>query len=477
MLANDLLLGSRDEKRIGRTPKNSGWLSTCLRNVSDTHRLMSLRTHHESLRRDRAIASAPALLFFCFALLGTARPAPAQFPRFPGFGRSNETPAKTPENQRPPATRQNNQQPPPPGNAERAQAAPRVAARTPELAPRKENNNIEDLDLDPDLSEEEKINIRVYETTNRGVVNITTHATRETLIFLEVPQDGAGSGSIIDQKGHILTNWHVVEGAQQIKVTLFNGDTLDATVVGSDPPNDIAVLKIEASPEVLFPINGGDSSKLRVGQHIFAIGNPFGLDRTLTRGIISSLNRQLPSKSGRTMRSIIQVDAALNRGNSGGPLLDSRGRLIGMNTAIASSTGENTGVGFAIPVNTIRRVVPQLIRDGKVVRASIGITHVFHNDEGVAIVKMATNGPAERAGLRGFRIVKQSKRRGPFTFEEKTLDRAHADVIVGVDGKGVKTRDELLDAIEDHRPGDEIELTILREGQPQNMRMQLGADE
>lgn len=358
------------------------------------------------------------------------------------------------------------------------QMPPQVAAREATPAdPPPRTAAADDVEFDPDLTEEERINIRVYEATNRGVVNITTRATRETLLFVEVPQEGSGSGSIIDKKGHILTNWHVVEGAQQIKVTLFNGDTVDAEVVGSDPPNDIAVLKITASPDVLFPISGGDSSRLRVGQHIFAIGNPFGLDRTLTRGIISSLNRSLPSKSGRTMRSIIQVDAALNRGNSGGPLLDSRGRLIGMNTAIASSTGENTGVGFAIPVNTIRRVVPQLIRDGKVVRASIGITHVFQNDDGIAIVKMATNGPAERAGLRGFRIVKQSKRRGPFVFEEKTLDRAYADIILAVDGKAVKTRDELLDAIEERRPGEEIELTIAREGQPQTVRLQLGADE
>jgi len=187
---------------------------------------------------------------------------------------------------------------------------------------------------DEEFTPEERINIAVYEKCNRSVVNITTRGTRAELFFLETETEGAGSGSILDDQGHLLTNFHVIDGAQKARVTLFNGASYEASLVGHDKANDIAVLRIAAPPEDLFPIEFGDSSRLRVGQRIYAIGNPFGLERTMTIGIVSSLNRSL----GRSFRSMIQIDAALNRGNSGGPLLDSRGRLIGMNTAIASTT-------------------------------------------------------------------------------------------------------------------------------------------
>ena len=244
-----------------------------------------------------------------------------------------------------------------------------------------------------DFTAEERVNISVYDKANRGVVHIMTKATSPDSFFaLEVPAEGSGSGSVLDRRGNILTNYHVVEGAKEIRVTLFNGETYDAQLIGRDPANDIAVLRIEATPEVLFPIELGDSSRLRVGQRVFAIGNPFGLERTLTVGTLSSLNRRLPSRTGREMKSIIQVDAALNRGNSGGPLLGSRGLLIGMNTAIASSTGENTGVGFAIPVNTINRVVPQLIEQGRVIRPVIGIESVYETDHGLVIIRLVREG-------------------------------------------------------------------------------------
>jgi S1-C subfamily serine protease len=209
--------------------------------------------------------------------------------------------------------------------------------------------------LEDGLTAEERVNIAVYEKVNRSVVNITTRLTRPEMLFLlEPPSEGAGSGSILDYEGHILTNYHVIEGAQEIRVTLFNGQTFEAGLIGADPVYDTAVLRIEAPRELLFPLELGDSSALLVGQKVYAIGNPFGLERTMTVGIISSLNRTLPSRTGRTMKSIIQIDAALNRGNSGGPLLDSRGQLIGMNTAIASSTGENTGVASPSPSTTSR---------------------------------------------------------------------------------------------------------------------------
>jgi S1-C subfamily serine protease len=314
-----------------------------------------------------------------------------------------------------------------------------------------------------ELSPEERINVRVYEFANRGVVHITTKIRGETSWFREVPAAGSGSGSILDQAGNILTNHHVIEDAKSAQVTLFNGKSFPARLVGTDSANDIAVLKIDVPAEMLFPISLGDSSRLRVGQRAFAIGNPFGLERTLTCGIISSLNRSLASQSGRDMRSIIQIDAALNRGNSGGPLLDSHGRLIGMNTAIASSTGENTGIGFAIPSNTIRRVVPELIRYGKVIRPDAGL-HLYETEEGLLVIRAEPGGPADRAGVRGFRLVKEQQRRGAFSIERVFLDRSQADIVVAVDGQPVKSEDEFLDRIEMHRPGDVAVLVVFRNG-------------
>ncbi len=328
-----------------------------------------------------------------------------------------------------------------------------------------------------DLTPEERVNVAVYDKCNRSVVNISTKTSKQELLFLEVPAEGSGSGSVIDTKGHILTNYHVIEGAQQTRVTLFNGETFDATVVGFDAVNDIAVLKINAPAEFLVPMTLANSSQLRVGQNVYALGNPFGLERTLTTGIISSLNRSLPSRSGRTMKSIIQVDAALNRGNSGGPLLDSKGRLIGMNTAIASATGENTGVGFSIPSDTIKRVVPQLIAVGRVVRPDIGITKVYQTDSGLVIAMMVPGGPAERSGLRGYKIVSESKRRGPFVVEEKRVDRSAADMIISVNGEKLTTADEFLSLIERNKPGDQVVIGIIRQGQPLQVSVTLGAGE
>jgi S1-C subfamily serine protease len=324
---------------------------------------------------------------------------------------------------------------------------------------------------------QERTNILVYERANSSVVHITTRADRTALLILEVPTEGTGSGSILDKQGHVLTNNHVIDGAQTIRVTLASGDTFDARVVGRDAPNDIAVLRITAPAELLVPIALGDSSRLRVGQNIYAIGNPFALERTMTTGIISSLNRSLPTQTGRTMKSIIQIDAALNRGNSGGPLLDSRGRLIGMNTAIASSTGENTGVGFAIPVDTIKRVAAQLISSGRVIRADCGITHVLPTERGLLVVMVEPGGPAERAGLRGFRIVREQERRGPFVVEKRKVDRSQADLIVSVDGDKVTSPDEFLTLIERHRPGEKALLGIVRGGEVAEVPVALAAGE
>jgi S1-C subfamily serine protease len=327
-----------------------------------------------------------------------------------------------------------------------------------------------------EFAPEERTNILVYEKANRSVVHITTKSSQRELLFLEVAE-GSGSGSVLDKNGHILTNYHVVEGAQEIRVTLHSGEAYDASLVGFDPPNDTAVLRINASAEELVPIQLGDSSRLRVGQIVYAIGNPFGLERTMTTGIISSLNRSLQTRGDRSMKSIIQLDAALNRGNSGGPLLDTRGRLIGMNTAIASSTGENTGVGFAIPSDTIKRVVPQLIEKGRVIRPDAGINRVAVTEKGLQIATLEPGGPAERAGLRAFRIIREQQRRGPFTYEQRKIDRSHADTVVAVDGEKATTTDAFLSLIERHRPGDRAVITVLRDGQLVDVPVTLSSGE
>lgn len=314
------------------------------------------------------------------------------------------------------------------------------------------------------LTAEERVNITVYDQVNRGVVNITTVTLRPDVFFSIDAAEGAGSGSVLDENGHILTNNHVISGANEVNVTLHDGNSYEAKLIGRDVVNDIAVLRIAAPAESLYPIPLGDSSQILVGQKIYAMGNPFGLERTLTVGIISSLNRTLPSSTGRMLKSIIQIDAALNRGNSGGPLIDSRARLIGMNTAIASSTGQNSGIGFAIPVNTVRRVVPQLIKHGRVIRPDIGITRVYESEQGLVIATLSKGGPGERAGLRGFRVVRRQRRRGPFVTTETRIDRNYADVITEIDGEPVSTADDLLDIVEKKNPGDRVRVTVIRDG-------------
>jgi S1-C subfamily serine protease len=309
------------------------------------------------------------------------------------------------------------------------------------------------------LTDEEAVNVLVYERNNRGVVNITTRAVRNDGFFMmERDSEGSGSGAIIDRKGHILTNYHVIEDARQVKVALFNGETYTATLVGADPVNDTAVIRIDAPVDSLYPIEIGDSGHLRVGMKVYAIGNPFGLERTMTTGIISSLNRSLQVTRDRSIKSIIQVDAAVNPGNSGGPLLDSHGRLIGVNTAIASRTGQSAGVGFAIPANLISRVVPQLIRHGRVIRPDTGILRVYELDKGLLVTHLAPGGPAEQAGLRGPLVTRE--RRGPLIIER--TDRSAADLIVAADGRPVSTVDDFLGYIESRSPGDQVVLTVIR---------------
>ena len=317
-----------------------------------------------------------------------------------------------------------------------------------------------------ELSPEERVNVQVYEKCNRSVVNIDTKSLQRSPFFgvaTEIEAD-RGSGIVLDKKGHILTNFHVIEGAREVNVTLSSGKSYIAEMIGVDPPTDIAVLKIDASESELFPVEMADSSKLLVGQKVYAIGNPFGLERTLTSGIISSLNRTIGSRiRNRPIKQAIQIDAAINPGNSGGPLLDSRGRMIGMNTAIASRVGENSGVGFAIPANTIQRIVPVLIKDGKVTRADMGIL-VYETEKGLQIREVKPGGPADQAGLQGPKEIERRSARGGFSIIQRSVDTSAADIIITVDDKPVKTAEEFFTIIEEHKAGDRIMVSVLRDG-------------
>jgi len=361
----------------------------------------------------------------------------------------------------------------PPG-ASRLTAPPRVSAGT------WGETNSQPPRGDEELTPEERVNIAVYEYANRSVVNINTTVHSEGLLW-DAVSEGEGSGSVLDHQGHILTNFHVVgaaKEAKQIQVTLFNGKTYEARLVGADPTTDVAVLRIDAPREELFPLVFGDSARLRVGQRVFAIGNPFGLERTLSTGIISSLNRPLPnSRTNRPLKQMIQIDAALNPGNSGGPLLDSHSRMIGMNTAIASKSGTSAGVGFAIPVSTIARIVPQLIQNGRVVRPDVGIARVYQTEQGLLLATLIPGGAAERAGLQGPKTVRRVKRQGPFVYEYQTVDRSAADLIVAVDGIRIRTADDFLSAVERHQPGERVMITVVRSGQEVNVPVTLDAGE
>lgn len=319
------------------------------------------------------------------------------------------------------------------------------------------------------LTPEEAVGVFIYEQNNRSVANIMTKVRRQGL-FAQGDEEGSGSGCVLDKKGHVLTNYHVIEGAREVSVTLFDGVSYPAELVGVDPINDTAVIRIDAPADVLIPCRIGDSSKMKVGMKVFAIGNPFGYERTLSSGVISSLNRSLQVTEARSIKSIIQIDASINPGNSGGPLFDSKGRLIGMNTAIASKTGQSAGIGFAIPMNLLARIVPQLIKNGRIVRADIGIVRVYETTEGLLIKTLDPRGPAARAGLKGPQVVEV--RRGPFILEG--LDRAAADLIVGVDDKTTKTTEEFLNYIDSKKPGDEVLVQIVREGRRLSIPVVLG---
>ncbi|MBD0306150.1 MAG: trypsin-like peptidase domain-containing protein [Nitrospiraceae bacterium] len=321
------------------------------------------------------------------------------------------------------------------------------------------------------LSSDELATVQVFEKVSRSVVFITNTALRRDFFSLnvfEVPQ-GSGSGFLWNQEGHIVTNFHVIYGADAIKVVLGGQEAHEARVVGIDPDHDLAVLQVRAPKERLVPIEIGTSRELRVGQKVLAIGNPFGLDHTLTTGVVSALGRTIKSMNNRTVEGVIQTDAAINPGNSGGPLLDSLGRLIGVNTQIISPSGAYAGIGFAVPVDTVNRIVPQLIKYGKLIRPGMGVALVPDRIaqqlgvDGLIIGRVSPRSPAERAGLRGTR--------------ERAGRLELGDVLRKLDGEPVKTAEDLLRILDRHKVGDAMKVEYLRDGRQLDVTVTLEAIE
>jgi S1-C subfamily serine protease len=310
-----------------------------------------------------------------------------------------------------------------------------------------------------DLAEDEKSIIAVFQHVSPSVVHITTLAVRQngfTFDLQQIPQ-GTGSGFVWDQDGHIVTNFHVIQGADAATVTLSDRSSWKAKLIGAYPDKDLAVLWVEAPKDRLHPIMIGGSQDLQVGQKVFAIGNPFGLDQSLTTGIISALGREIQSVTRRPIRDVIQTDAAINPGNSGGPLLDSAGRLIGVNTAIFSPSGTFAGIGFAIPVDEVNRIVPQLIRHGKVIRPGLGV-QVAPNRlaeelgvKGVLILAVQPDSPAAKVGLR------------PTRWNAANLIEL-GDAIVAIDQQPIGSLEDLFSALAKHELGDEVQVTVDRNG-------------
>jgi S1-C subfamily serine protease len=322
------------------------------------------------------------------------------------------------------------------------------------------------------LAAEELNNIAVFKTSSPSVVNITALGLERDFFSLNVQQvpQGTGTGFVWDVQGHIVTNFHVIQGASGARVTLADQSSYKAELVGAFPDRDIAVLKIPAPAAKLRALPVGTSRDLQVGQKVYAIGNPFGLDQTLTTGIVSALNREIESVTRRTIKGGIQTDAAINPGNSGGPLLDSAGRLIGVNTAIFSPSGASAGIGFAIPVDEVNRIVPRLIRDGRMVRPSLGVTgggpeinRTLGLPKGVALVRVQRNGPAARAGLK------------PFTRGDNGI--VAGDVITAVDDEPVETMDDMLTVLERLEPGNSCTLTVWRAGATRKLAVTLAESE
>jgi len=327
--------------------------------------------------------------------------------------------------------------------------------------------------------------ITVYDAASPSVVNITNRSTVYDRFFGAAPQEGTGSGFVYDDEGHIVTNYHVIEGADEILVTLANGQVYLAEVVGSDPTNDLAVLRVDSGVELPPPLAMADSSQLRVGQFVVAIGNPYGLQRTLTTGVVSALGRVIEGAEDNSfIGEAIQTDAAINPGNSGGPLLDLQGRVIGVNSQIISSSGSSAGIGFAVSANTVTRVVPDLIANGYYAHPWLGIEPLDLSsstvstlrqygvevgaDSGVLVLETTSGGPADKAGIRG---GNQYLRMGRYRLP------VGGDVIVAVNGEAIEGLQDLTVYMENNTAiGDTVQLTVLRDGKDLTVTVTIGEE-
>lgn len=326
---------------------------------------------------------------------------------------------------------------------------------------------------DPASAPDEQNNIEIYRTLSPGVVNVhsTTYA-RDFFGFVDA-REGSGSGSILDQEGNILTNYHVIENAQKLAVSLGGEKNYPAKLIGIDPDTDLAVIRLVEKPrEALTVIPLGDSDKLAVGQKVLAIGNPFGMDRTLTTGVISGLQRPIRGRNNRPIEGAIQTDASINPGNSGGPLLDSHGRMIGINSQILSPSGASAGVGFAVPVNIAKRIVPQLIRSGAVTRPKLDFVPrdietirsqvELPVSDGVMVWQVVPGGAAASAGLRGVTQTEEG-------------EVALGDIIVSLDGQKIGNSDDLYRLLEKHQPGQTVSVEVVRNGRRMTVQVRLAA--
>jgi S1-C subfamily serine protease len=326
------------------------------------------------------------------------------------------------------------------------------------------------------LDATETENVRIYKQASPAVANIVTRTVEYDFFFNPVPVEGAGSGFLIDTSGHILTNYHVVQGAQTIEVTLGDQSRFKAKMIGADSRNDIALIQIDPKGRKLVPLPLGDSRNLLVGQRVLAIGNPFGFQSTLTTGVVSSLGRTVQTSDSTFIDEAIQTDAAINRGNSGGPLLNSHGEVIGINSAIYAPNGTTAGIGFAIPINTARRVADDLITQGRVRRATLGVEGRalwpglaealnLSVEKGILVERVVPGGPAAQAGIRG---GNKSVLAG---LQEL---RIGGDVVVAADGKPIATQMDLNLLLNRAKPGDSLTLTIIRDGKKMDVAVKLG---
>jgi S1-C subfamily serine protease len=335
------------------------------------------------------------------------------------------------------------------------------------------------LNLDEQYTIDEQLNISLYERLNEGVVNINTTVMSYNFFLEPIPREGAsGSGSIIDEEGYVLTNNHVVEGAQQVYINLADGSQYEGRVIGTDLENDLSIVKFDPEGKDLTVIPFGSSENLKVGQKVLAIGNPYGLERTMSTGIVSAPGRPIKNESNLIIRDMIQTDASINPGNSGGPLLNTKGEMIGITTMIYSPSGGSVGIGFSVPVDTAKRVVPDLIDYGHVIRGWIDVDPIqlFPNlvryadlpvSEGILVSRVTKNSPAQKAGLRGGSSSRTVR------LNSNTVIYLGGDIIVGINGKKITNFSDFYCALEESKPGDTVSLMVVRGSRTVEMDIEL----